>query len=280
MDQKIFRRWAAETPAIRENILKMIHQCNSGHPGGSLSMVELLYALFADGGVMKHCSKNFNGNDRDRFILSKGHGVPALYAVLSAVGYDISERELMTLRHIGSRLQGHPDRARIPYLEASTGSLGQGASFAQGVALGYKQDNNPHYVYSILGDGESQEGQIWEVALSAAHFKLDNLTLIVDYNKGQIDGPTNTVMNLEPLPAKWEAFGWNVSEIDGHSYQEITTALKNRVKGKPNMIVAHTVKGKGVSFMEGGIDWHGKAPNDEQLAKALAELNEKPVIGV
>ncbi len=280
MNQVIFETWAKETPIVREAVLKMIHQCNSGHPGGSLSMIEILYSLLAKSGVMKHNPKQPDTNDRDRLVLSKGHGVPALYAILNKVGYDITNEELMTLRHLGSRLQGHPDRVRIPYMEASTGSLGQGASFAQGIALGYKMDKNPNHVYCIIGDGESQEGQIWEVALSAPHFKLDNLTLIVDYNKAQIDGYTKDVMGLDPLAKKWEAFGWNVTEVNGHSYAELNKAYRNRVKNIPNLIVANTVKGKGVSFMENEVGWHGKAPNDNELKTALEEVRKNFQIGL
>ena len=276
----IFKQWASETPRIRENILKMIHQANSGHPGGSLSPVEIIYALFAKNGVMKHDPKNPTEINRDRFILSKGHGCPCLYAVLAATGYDITEEELMTLRNIGSRLQGHPDRVRIPYLEASTGSLGQGASIAQGIALTYKMDKINRHVYCLLGDGEMQEGQIWEVALSASHHKLNNLTLILDYNKGQIDGHVKDILNLDPILSKWEAFGWNVSEVNGHSYSEIVSALNNKSEKKPSMIIANTIKGKGVSFMENEIGWHGKAPSDEELAKALDEIRNNKTIGL
>lgn len=276
-----FKKWAAESPRVRANILKMIHQANSGHPGGSLSLVEILFSLLGEGGVMKHDPKNFKpeSTNRDRLILSKGHGVPALYAVMAAVGYDITEEELMTLRHLGSRLQGHPDRVRIPYMEASTGSLGQGASIAQGVAMAYKLDKSNHHVYCIVGDGEMQEGQIWEVALSAPHHKTDNLTLILDYNKGQIDGPTNEVLNLESIEAKWKGFGWDVEKVDGHNYAALTKALTKK-SNKPKMIIADTIKGKGVSFMEGGIDWHGKAPNNEELDVALSEQKSNPPIGL
>lgn len=274
-----FENWAKETPKIRENILKMIAKAGSGHPGGSLSLVEILYSLFAKDGVMKHDAKNPARYDRDRLVLSKGHGVPALYAVMSATGYDITEEELMTLRQLGSRLQGHPDRVRIPYMEASTGSLGQGASIAQGIAMAYKLDNNPHRVYTVIGDGEMQEGQIWEVALSAPHKKLNNLTMILDYNKGQIDGHVKDVLNLEPLKPKWEAFGWHTHVVDGHNYKELVEAYKNVHPTKPSMIIANTVKGKGVSFMEDQNGWHGKAPNKDELEKSINEVKSK-VIGL
>lgn len=272
-----YQRWASETPKIRENILKMIAKAGSGHPGGSLSLVEILYSLFAKDGVMKHDPKNPEKYDRDRMVLSKGHGVPALYAVMAATGYDITESELMTLRELGSRLQGHPDRARIPYMEASTGSLGQGASIAQGIAMAYKLDNNPHRVYTVIGDGEMQEGQIWEVALSASHKKLNNLTMILDYNKGQIDGHVKDVLDLEPLKPKWEAFGWHTQVVDGHNYQQLVDALKNTHPTKPSMIIANTIKGKGVSFMEDQNGWHGKAPNKEELEKSLNEVKTKTI---
>lgn len=279
MTPEIFEKWSKETVKIRENILKMIAQAASGHPGGSLSLVEIIYTLFAKEGVMKHDPKNPSRYDRDRFVLSKGHGVPALYAILNAVGYDISEQELMSLRQLGSRLQGHPDRARLPIMEASTGSLGQGASIAQGIAMAYKLDKNPHRVYCVLGDGEMQEGQVWEVALSASHKKLNNLTLILDYNKGQIDGHVKDVLNLEPLKPKWEAFGWHVQVVDGHNFSELYSALNSTHPEKPTMIIANTVKGKGVSFMEDTNEWHGKAPKKEELDKALKEIQSK-VIGL
>lgn len=266
-----FQTWSEKTPKIRENILKMIHAAGNGHPGGSLSLVEILMALMGEDGAMKLDTSNYESNDRDRLVLSKGHGVPALYAMMVEAGFDITEDELMSLRQLGSRIQGHPDRVRLPFVEASTGSLGQGASIAQGMAMSYKLDNNSHHIYTIVGDGEIQEGQVWEVALSAPHHKLNNLTLIIDYNKGQIDGPTNEVLNLENLKAKWEAFGWKTFEIDGHNYKELYEALTHRCN-QPVCVVAHTIKGKGVDFMEGGIDWHGKAPNDEQLTQALESL--------
>lgn len=262
---------AEQAKKMRVNILKMIHRAGNGHPGGSLSLVEILVSLMGNTGVMKLDTENYQTNNRDRLVLSKGHGVPALYAIMSQVGFDITEDELMSLRQLGSRIQGHPDRVRLPFVEASTGSLGQGLSIAQGLAMGYQMEGNPHHIYCIVGDGEIQEGQIWESALSAPHYKLSNLTLIVDYNKGQIDGPTNEVLNLENLKAKWEAFGWETFEVDGHNYDELDKALSHRGE-KPICIIAHTIKGKGVDFMEGEIGWHGKAPSDEELKKALAQL--------
>ena len=280
MSQHLFEKWAQSAPSIRTNILKMIHQAGNGHPGGSLSLVEILLTLLGEEGLMNHDPKNPTTQERDRLVLSKGHGVPALYAVYSHVGYDISEQELMTLRQLDSRLQGHPDRNRISYLEACTGSLGQGASIAQGLAMAYKMDQKPYRLWGILGDGEMQEGQIWEVALSAPHHRLNNLTLILDYNKGQIDGPTDEVLSLGALKDKWQAFGWHTHEVNGHSYSELYQALSDTHETKPCMVIAHTIKGKGVSFMEDVIKWHGVAPNDEELETALKEVNESPLIGL
>ncbi len=277
MNANLYGQWAKDTVKIRETILKMIHQINSGHPGGSLSMVEILYALLNKDGVMKHDPKHPEKRERDRFVLSKGHGVPALYAILNHVGYDITEAELMTLRHLGSRLQGHPDRARIPYMEASTGSLGQGLSIALGYALANKMDKLPHRVFTLIGDGEMQEGQIWEAAMSAAHHKANNLTCILDYNKGQIDGLVKDVLGVEPVKGKWESFGWKVHVVDGHNYAELVPALRDSDPEKPIMIIANTIKGKGVSFMEGKNGWHGKAPSNDELKLALDEIRSKTI---
>jgi transketolase len=255
----------------RIDVIKMLTAAESGHSGGSLSEIEILVALYAH--VMKHdpeapCMKN-----RDRFVLSKGHGIPGLYAVMANVGYWPRE-SLLTLRKIDSPFQGHPDRCRLTGLEASTGSLGQGLSIAIGYALASKLDNDAYRVYCLIGDGESQEGQIWEAALSAAKFKLDNLVCILDYNKAQIDGYVKDVMPLEPIADKWNAFGWHVISINGHDFNAIIGAFDEAetVKGKPTFIIADTVKGKGVSFMEGLVDWHGIAPNKEQAEQALKEL--------
>ena len=256
---------------LRRNILKMIHAGKSGHPGGSFSCLEILMTLFSS--VMKFDAKRPDWSDRDRFILSKGHGVPALYAVLSECGY-FPEEWLMSLRQLGSPLQGHPDRVRIPAVEAATGSLGQGLSIAQGIALSLKLDKKSARVFCVLGDGETQEGQIWEAAMSAPKFKLGNLTVITDYNHGQIDGRSDEVMNLEPLVDKWKSFRWNVLECDGHNRSELEKVLKIQKEDQPTMIIAHTVKGRGVSFMEGVIDWHGIAPSNDELKRALKELGE------
>jgi transketolase len=247
----------------------MIHAGKSGHPGGSFSCLDILMTLFAD--VLKFDPQRPDWEDRDRFILSKGHGVPALYAVLAECGY-FPRDWLMTLRQLGSPLQGHPDRERLFAVEAATGSLGQGLSIAQGMALAGKIDQKKYRVFCLIGDGETQEGQIWEAAMSAAKFKLDNLTAITDFNHGQIDGTSDEVMNLNPLVDKWRAFNWNVLEVDGHDRGALKKILSCHKTDQPTMVIAHTVKGKGVSFMEYVIDWHGMAPNDSQLAEALKEL--------
>ncbi len=256
---------------LRATVLKMIHAAKNGHPGGSLSVLDIVLTLFSQ--VMRYRPQEPEWTDRDRFILSKGHGVPALYAVLAECGF-FPKDWLMTLRQLGSPLQGHPDRFRLTCVEAATGSLGQGLSIAQGMAMSAKIDKKDFRVFCVVGDGEIQEGQIWEAAMSAPKFKLDNLTVIVDYNHGQIDGRSDEVMNLEPLKDKWKAFNWNVLEVDGHNRVELAKVLPQKESGKPTLIIAHTVKGKGVSFMEGVIDWHGVAPTDEQLQKALKELGQ------
>jgi transketolase len=225
---------------------------------------------------MRHDPRRPDWPQRDRFVLSKGHAVPALYAVLAEAGY-FPRQELMTLRRLNSRLQGHPVNTALPGIEACTGALGQGLSIAQGMALAAKLNGDQFQVYCMIGDGESQEGQIWEAAMSAPKFKLDTLTVILDHNDGQIDGHVRDVMNIEPVGAKWRAFNWNVLEIDGHDVAQILAALEQAkaTRGKPTLIWAHTVKGKGVSFMENNVAWHGMAPNAEQAAKALAELREQ-----
>jgi transketolase len=266
---------AAVSNEMREWIIEMLTEAKSGHPGGSLSAIDIVATLWFS--EMRGIDGAKLQTDRDRFVLSKGHAVPALYAVLAKKGF-IPEKELMTLRKTGSRLQGHPDRARLPIVETSTGSLGQGLSVAQGLALGFKLDKKKSRVFCLLGDGEIQEGQIWEAAMSASKYKLSNLCAILDYNKGQIDGPVADVMPLEPVVDKWRAFGWHVIEIDGHNHGEILEAFKQArdldQKGatKPVIVVAHTVKGKGVSFMEHKIEWHGSAPKPEEAKKAIAEI--------
>jgi len=249
----------------------MTATAGSGHPGGSLSAVEIVTALFFR--VLRHRPSEPQWVERDRFILSKGHAAPLLYAALAESGYFPVE-ELASLRKLGSRLQGHTDRTRTPGVEMSAGSLGQGLSFGIGTALATRLNSQSYRVYVLLGGGECDEGQVWEAAMAAAHFKLDNLVAIVDHNKQQIDGWNFEVMNLEPLPDKWRSFGWEVVEVDGHDFSQILAAFEKaeQIKGRPTVIIAHTVKGKGVSFMENNLQFHGKAPTPEQAEKALEEL--------
>lgn len=258
---------------IRRDILNMLTLAGSGHTGGSLSEVEILIALYYY--KLGHNPKDPHWPKRDRFILSKGHGCPALYAVLSDCGY-FPKEELWTLRKVGSRLQGHPQLG-LPGLEASTGSLGQGLSIANGIALVSRLDNLGIRVYCLMGDGETNEGQIWEAALTAAHYKLDNVCAIIDANKLQIDGFTCDIKNLEPMADKWRSFNWNVLEVDGHDLLELMDALDKAeaLKGKPTIIIANTIKGKGISFMENKVEWHGIAPKKEELERALKELDEQ-----
>lgn len=256
---------------IRKNIVKMVANAKSGHPGGSLSAVEILTWLYFNEADINE--GNVAGHDRDRFVLSKGHASPLLYATLAEKGF-ISEEDLMTFRKIDSKLQGHPNMNYVKGVDMSTGSLGQGLSAAVGMALANKLDDNGHRVYVLVGDGESEEGQIWEAAMSAAHYKCDNLCAILDFNGLQIDGDITKVMNPTPFDKKFEAFGWHVVVIDGHDYVQIENAFKEarETKGQPTVIIAKTIKGKGVSFMENNAGWHGSAPNAEQLAQALEEL--------
>ena len=255
---------------FRGRILKAITEAGSGHPGGSLSCVEILISLYHY--KMNHRPDNPSWPMRDRFILSKGHACLTAYVALASCGY-FPEEEIKTFRKLESRLQGHIYTG-VPGVELSTGSLGQGLSVANGLALGSKLRKASFNAYCLLGDGEIQEGSIWEAAMTAAHHKLDNVCAILDGNGIQQNGPVVRVMNEEPLRAKWEAFGWQVMEVDGHNFSELITALDefDRVKGKPTFILAHTVKGKGISFMEGQAKWHGKAPKKEELEKALQEL--------
>lgn len=256
---------------IRRDIITMIGTAGSGHPGGSLSAVEILVALYFR--IMKYDPANPRWEDRDRFILSKGHAAPVLYATLCAAGY-LPEEELCTLRKIDSRLQGHPECTRTPGVEMSAGALGQGLSFGVGVALNGRLDARDYYTYVLLGDGECDEGQVWEAAMAGAHWKLDHLIAIVDKNGLQIDGWTKDVMNIDPLDEKFRSFNWHVLQAQGNDIEDMVNALENarRMQGKPTVIIAHTVKGKGVSFMENNPDFHGKAPTAEELKKALKEL--------
>ncbi len=247
------------------------YKAKSGHPGGSLSAADIFtYLYFKE---MRVDAKNPDDPDRDRFVLSKGHGCPSLYAVLALKGYFPFE-ELENLRHVGAMLQGHPDMKGTPGIDMSSGSLGQGASAACGMAAAAKIDGKDFRVYSVLGDGECEEGQVWEAAMFASHYKLDNLCFIVDNNGLQIDGKVEDVAGLCMLKEKFEAFGFGAAEIDGHSFEELEQAFNaaRECKGKPFVIIAKTVKGKGVSFMEDQVGWHGVAPNDEQYKKAMAEL--------
>ena len=261
------------TKHIRKHIIEMITAASSGHPGGSLSATDLLTTLFFE--VMNLSEENVNNIDRDRFVLSKGHAAPLLYAILAEKGL-LPEEELLTLRQLGSRLQGHPNMHYIPGVDMSTGSLGQGISAAVGMALANKIDNKPYRIYTLLGDGECEEGQVWEAAMAAAHYQLDNLCAILDFNGLQIDGNITSVMNPTPFDEKFKSFGWEVITIDGHHHDVIYDAFQKAalIKGKPTLILAHTVKGKGVSFMENEAGWHGSAPNDVQCLSAIIEIEK------
>ena len=256
---------------LRRHIISMTGKAGSGHPGGSLSAVEIVTALYFR--VLRHKPSDPQWVDRDRFILSKGHAAPLLYATLAECGY-LPVGELLTLRQLDSRLQGHTDRMVTPGVEMSAGALGQGLSFAIGVTLAGRLNSQNYRVYVLLGDGECDEGQVWEAAMAAAHFKVDNLVTIVDNNGQQIDGWNRDVMNLDPFNKKWQAFGWHVIEVNGHDLTQLIEAFDQAklVKGKPTVIIAHTIKGKGVSFMENNPDFHGKAPNAAEVELALKEL--------
>lgn len=256
---------------IRRHVIRMLARAGSGHPGSSLSTVDLLVALFYN--KLKHNSQQPAWPDRDRFVMSKGHGCPALYAVLAEKGY-FGIDKLDTLRQFGSILQGHPCMKTTPGIEISGGSLGQGLSVGLGIALAAKLDKKDYRTYVMLGDGEIEEGQVWEAAMAASHYKADNLCAIIDQNGLQIDGFIHEIMSSYPIPDKWRGFGWHVIEINGHDYTAISSAYDEaeKIKGRPTVIVAKTIKGKGVSFMENQVDWHGKAPSKEEAERALAEL--------
>lgn len=271
MNTNNYAEIAEKARRIRINALKAIHAAKSGHPGGSLSSADILATLYF--GELNIDPKNPKMADRDKFVLSKGHAVPALYAALGERGfYEVSE--MMTLRQVGSKFQGHPNMNKVPGIEMSTGSLGQGFSAAVGMAIAGKIDKNPGRVYVLTGDGELQEGIVWEAAMQAAHRKLDNLVAIVDMNGLQIDGKVSDVKCVCPVDEKFRSFGWNVINVDGHNFEELTTTFDEAKKcgGVPTAIIAHTHKGKGVSFMEDNAGWHGKAPSDEELAAAIKEL--------
>ena len=256
---------------IRIDIIRQIHAAGSGHPGGSLSAADIItYLYFAE---MEIDPQNPDSKMRDRFVLSKGHAAPALYAALAERGY-FPKEDLLSLRKLGSMLQGHPDKKHIPGVDMSTGSLGQGISAAVGMALANKIDGAAGRVYTLLGDGELQEGLVWEAAMAASHYRLDDLTAFVDWNGLQIDGKNEAVMTVTPIDEKFRAFGWDVQMIDGHDFDQIAEAIETakKVQGQPQVIIAKTVKGKGVSFMENEAGWHGKAPSDEQARQAVEEL--------
>ena len=258
---------------VRTDILTMVHEAGSGHPGGSLSAAEIMTALYF-GDVMRVDPQDPEWEGRDRFILSKGHVAPVVYSVLARKGF-FSVEELKTLRKFGSILQGHPHMQSTPGLDCSSGSLGQGLSIANGLAIGFKKQKMDNRVYCLMGDGELQEGQIWEAVMTAAQNKLDNVCAIVDYNHVQLDGSTEEIKDLGDLTEKWHAFGWNVIEVDGHDIEAVLKAfaMAEAFKGKPTVLIANTIKGKGVSFMENDSNWHGTAPNADQLAQALNEIN-------
>ena len=269
-------RLEAIARACRVQIVRMLTHAGSGHPGGSLSVIDALVAIMF--GRLRHDPARPDWPDRDRIVLSKGHAVPALYAAMAKAGYFPEER-LITLRKLGSPLQGHPDRTALPGVEAATGSLGEGLSVALGMALGLKLSRSGARVYCILGDGEIQEGQVWEAAMSAPKLgqpdhALDNLTVVLDYNKIQLDDFVAKILDLEPVVAKWQSFGWPVIEIDGHSMDQLGKALDQAeaTKGRPTLVVAHTVKGKGVSFMENNPEWHGKSPKPTEAITAIREI--------
>ena len=257
---------------IRILIVEMLAKAGSGHPGGSLSSAEIITVLFFH--ILRQKPKDTDWPDRDRFHLSKGHTCPVLYAALAERGY-FDKKELFKLRQLGAMLQGHPDR-RTPGIEVASGSLGQGLSVALGMSLAGKIDKKDYRVFCLMGDGEIQEGNVWEAAMAVAHFKCDNLCAILDYNGFQIDGKISDIMALEPLKDKWLAFGWHVVEIDGHNIKEIIEAFNEAadMKGKPTIIIAKTIKGKGVSFMENVVDFHGRTPNEDETKQALQELSK------
>ena len=266
MDKKYLQQLSKQA---RIHILNQINNAHSGHIGGALSAIDLMIYLYFE--KMNYSKDNYNNKDRDRFILSKGHASAALYACFALKGL-IDEKELLTFRKLNSRLQGHPSHKSLNYAETSTGSLGQGLSFANGVALGLKMDNNPAKVYCLIGDGEINEGQIWEAFMTSNRYKLDNLTIILDYNHLQIDGFIEDIKDPKPTREKFESFGFNVIEINGHDFDEMEKGFDTYKSNKPNFIIANTIKGKGVSFMENNVAWHGSPPNEEQYKKALKEL--------
>ncbi len=271
ISEQAVRELKERARGLRCEVIRMLGRAGSGHTGGSLSAADIVACLYF--WEMNVDPARPDWPERDRFVLSKGHAAPLLYAVLAEKGF-FPKEELGSLRRLGSPLQGHPDMRKVPGVEASTGSLGQGIAWAVGMALAARLDGRDYRVYTLLGDGEIQEGEVWEAAMAAAHYRLDNLVAIIDYNGLQIDGEVGKIMSPLPIAPKFEAFGWYVEEIDGHDFYQIMRSLERARsnRGRPSAVVARTVKGKGVSFMENVVDWHGKAPNAEQAEKALAEL--------
>ncbi|RQD75641.1 MAG: transketolase [Candidatus Syntrophonatronum acetioxidans] len=276
MNQERIKYLENKARVLRRYIVRMIGEAGSGHPGGSLSAADIISVLYFN--LLNIDPANPFDPHRDRFVLSKGHAAPVLYAALAEKGFFPVE-ELWTLRKMGSPLQGHPDMSKVPGVEMSTGSLGQGLSAANGMALAARVQDLDYRVYVMLGDGETEEGQIWEAAMTSSHYSLDNLTGFLDYNGLQIDGPIDQVMSPLPISEKWRAFGWEVIEINGHDIEEIWNACQKSltIKRKPTMIVGKTIKGKGVSFMEDKVEWHGSAPSMEQVEQALQELEEEVI---
>lgn len=270
----IIKELSDKARRLRADVIRMITQARSGHPGGSLSAADIVATLYFH--TMKHDPKNPKWKERDVFILSKGHAAPILYSALAESGY-FDRSHLCSLRHKDSMLQGHPDMRKVPGVEMSTGSLGHGIATANGFAVGSRLDKIDNHVFVMIGDGECQEGEVWEAAMFAAHYKLDNLIAILDNNGLQIDGPVSEVMNIEPIADKWKSFGWNVIRINGHDFSQIIDAFAEakHFEGKPTIIIADTIKGKGVSFMENVVDYHGKAPDTAQMKLALEELGEQ-----
>ena len=273
MDNSKLKQLKITSAKVRRHIIDAVYNASSGHPGGSLGIADILTVLYNE--VLNIDPTNPKMENRDRFVLSKGHCSPALYGILAEKGY-FPKEEILKFRKIDSYLQGHPDSKKVPGVDASTGSLGHGISVACGMAISAKLDKKDFRVYTVLGDGELEEGQVWEAAMFAAHYKLDNLIAFVDFNGLQIDGDITKVMSPLPIDEKFKAFGWNVLYIDAHNYEQIISAIEEAklFKGKPTMILATSIKGKGVSFMEGQASWHGSAPNKEQYEQAVAELDE------
>lgn len=271
MDPINLEQLQARAKQVRRDILEMTFAAASGHPGGSLSAVEIVVALYSV--IMKFDPKNPRWAERDRFILSKGHATPLLYSVLAGAGY-FDRNLLPTFRKLGSPLQGHPDRRRLAGIEASTGSLGQGLSNAIGHALARRLDRKEYFTYCVMSDGETNEGQVWEAAAMAAHHKVDHLICFLDYNKFQLDDSTKAICDMEPMVDKWKSFNWHVQEIDGHDFEQVIRATRaaQEVRNQPAMIICHTIKGKGISFMENNNHFHGVAPTQDELSRGLKEL--------